>query len=98
MRIGIITRVPGYSVKRLREEAKKRGHTVTTIKYPECYVEIQQDKPTVSYRGKELSELDAIIPRIMPGMTPYGAAIIRQFEMMGVYTPVRSIAITRSRD
>lgn len=98
MRIGIITRVPGYSVRRLREEARIRGHTVTTIKYPECYVEIQQDKPTVSYRGQELSDLDAIIPRIMPGMTPYGAAIIRQFEMMGVYTPVRSIAITRSRD
>lgn len=98
MRIGIITRVPGYSVRRLREEARIRGHTVATIKYPECYVEIQQDKPTVSYRGQELSDLDAIIPRIMPGMTPYGAAIIRQFEMMGVYTPVRSIAITRSRD
>lgn len=98
MRIGIITRVPGYTVKRLREEARKRGHEVQTIKYPECYVEIQQDRPSVSYRGKELADFDAIIPRIMPGMTPYGAAIIRQFEMMGVYTPVRSIAITRSRD
>lgn len=98
MRIGIITRVPGYTVKRLREEAHKRGHDVQTIKYPECYVEIQQDRPSVSYRGKELADFDAIIPRIMPGMSPYGAAIIRQFEMMGVYTPVRSIAITRSRD
>lgn len=98
MRIGIITRVPGYTVKRLREEAQKRGHEVQTIKYPECYVEIQQDRPSVSYRGKELADFDVIIPRIMPGMTPYGAAIIRQFEMMGVYTPVRSIAITRSRD
>jgi len=98
MKIGIITRVPGYTVRRLREEAKARGHSIKVIRYPECYVEIQQDKPTVSYRGQELNNLDAIIPRILPGMTSYGAAIIRQFEMMGVYTPVRSIAITRSRD
>lgn len=98
MKIGIMTRVPGYTVKRLREEARKRGHDVETIRYPECYVEIEQDRPTVFYRGNELNDLDAVVPRILPGMTAYGAAIIRQFEMMGVYTPVRSIAITRSRD
>ncbi len=98
MKIGIITRVPGYTVRRLREEARKRGHEVVTIKYPECYVEIEQDRPTVFYRGNELNDFDAVVPRILPGMTAYGAAIIRQFEMMGVYTPVRSIAITRSRD
>ncbi len=98
MKIGILTRQPGYSVRRLREEARKRGHEVKTVKFPECYVEIQQDKPEVRYRGELLSDFDAIIPRIMPGMTTYGAAILRQFEMMGVYTPIKSIAITRSRD
>lgn len=98
MKIGIITRVPGYTVKRLREEARKRGHEVKTVKFPECYVEIQQDKPSVRYRGEELNDFDAIVPRILPGMTNYGAAIVRQFEMMGTYTPVRSIAIARSRD
>lgn len=98
MLIGILAREPGYAVKRLKEEAKKRGHVVKTIKYPECYVEIQQNNPGVFYRGEDLSGFDVIIPRIMPGMTSYGAAIVRQFEMMGVYTPVRSIAITRSRD
>lgn len=98
MKIGIITRTPGYTVKRLRQEARARGHEVVTIKYPECYVEIQQDKPEVRYRGELLGDIDAIIPRIMPGMTTYGAAIVRQFEMMGVYTPVKSIAISRSRD
>lgn len=98
MKIGIVTRAPGYSVRRLREEAVLRGHTVETIKFPECYVEIQQDKPSVHYRGQDLSGFDAIVPRIMPGMTNYGAAIVRQFEMMGVYTPAKSIAITRSRD
>lgn len=98
MKIGIITRIPGYTVRRLREEAEKRGHEAITIKYPECFVEIQQDKPDVHYRGEVLSGIDAVIPRIMPGMTNYGAAIIRQFEMAGVYTPAKSIAISRSRD
>jgi len=98
MKIGIITRDPGYTVRRLREEAKIRGHEAKTIKYQECYVEIQQDQPTVHYRGENLEDLDAIVPRIMPGMTTYGTAIVRQFEMMGVYTPTRSIAISRSRD
>jgi len=98
MKIGIVTRTPGYTVRRLREEARARGHEVKTIKYPECYVEIQQDKPTVHYRGQDLEGFDAIIPRILPGMTTYGTAIVRQFEMMGVYTPAKSIAINRSRD
>lgn len=98
MKIGIITRTPGYTVRRLREEARKRGHDVKTIKFPECYVEIQQDHPTVRYRGESLEGYDAIIPRLMPGMTTYGAAIVRQFEMMGTYTPAKSIAISRSRD
>lgn len=98
MKIGIITRVPGYTVRRLREEAKKRGHEAVTIKFPECYVEIQQDQPEIRYQGERLTGFDAVIPRIMPGMTTYGTAILRQFEMMGVYTPVKSIAVTRSRD
>lgn len=98
MKIGILTRQPGYTVRRLREEARKRGHDVMTIKYPECYVEIQQDQPAVRYRGELLTGFDAMIPRIMPGMTMYGTAILRQFEMMGVYAPVKSIAVTRSRD
>lgn len=98
MKIGIITRQPGYTVRRLREEARLRGHTIRTIKFPECYVEIQQNKPTVWYRGELLDDFDAIVPRIMPGMSNYGAAIVRQFEMMGAYTPIKSIAISRSRD
>lgn len=61
MKIGIITRSPGYTVRRLREEARKLGHEVKTIKFPECYVEIQQDNPTVRYRGQDLDDFDAII-------------------------------------
>jgi ribosomal protein S6--L-glutamate ligase len=98
MKIGLITRQPGYSIKRLREEASDLGHEVITIKFPECYVDIEQDNPAVYYRGQSLNDLDAIIPRIMPGMTTYGTAIVRQFEMMGIYTTSRSLAISRSRD
>lgn len=98
MKIGLLTRQPGYTIRRLKEAAKARGHSVQVIKYPECYVEIEQDKPEVRYRGKSLNDLDVIIPRILPGMTGYGTAIVRQFEMMGVYTPAKSIAVARSRD
>lgn len=98
MKIAILTRQPGYSVQRLKEEANARGHEIIIVKYPECYVGIEQDNPEIRYRGESLDSIDAIIPRILPGMTPYGAAIVRQFEMRGVYTPSRSLAITRSRD
>ncbi len=98
MKIGILVRQPGYSVKRLREAAEARGHQVVVIRFPECYVEIEQDKPEVRYRGETLRDLDVIIPRLMPGMSSYGAAIVRQFEMSGTYTTAKSIAITRSRD
>lgn len=98
MNIGLLTRTPGYSVRRLREAAQAKGHNVVTIRFPECYVEIEQDKPEVRYRGESLKGLDAVVPRIMPGMSSYGAAIVRQFEMMGVYTTAKSLAVTRSRD
>ncbi|MFZ1522813.1 MAG: 30S ribosomal protein S6--L-glutamate ligase [Candidatus Saccharimonadales bacterium] len=98
MKIAIITRVPGYSAKRLKIEAEKLGHTVRVIRFPKCYVEIKHNEPNIYYEGERLDDIDAIIPRIMPGMTNYGAAIIRQFEMMGAFTTVKSIAITRSRD
>lgn len=98
MKIGILTRDPGYTVRRLKEVARARGHECVVIRFPECYVDIEQDKPEVRYRGQSLNDLDVIVPRIMPGMTTYGAAIVRQFEMMGVYTTAKSLAITRSRD
>lgn len=99
MKIAILSNGPGnYSTKRLKEEARLRGHTVDVIKYKECYASIEQGKPVVSYRGENLTGYDAIIPRIASTMTRYGTAIVRQFEMQGVYTPSSSIAITRSRD
>jgi len=87
-----------YSTKRLKEEALKRGHTVKIVKYRDCYASIEQNNPTVSYRGETLSNFDAIIPRIAANMTRYGTAIVRQLEMQGVYSVSSSIAINRSRD
>lgn len=87
-----------YSTKRLKEEAEKRGHSVKIIKYKNCYAAVEKSNPSVTYRGKELQEFDAIIPRIASYMTRYGTAIVRQFEMQGTYTTASSIAIVRSRD
>ncbi len=99
MKIAILSNGPGnYSTKRLKEVAKARGHKVRVIKYRECYASIEQNNPTVSYRGEDLSGYDAIIPRIASNMTRYGTAIVRQLEMQGVYTVSSSIAIARSRD
>ena len=99
MKIAILSNGNGnYSTKRLKEEAIARGHEVKVIKYRDCYASIEQDKPTVSYRGEDLAKFDAIIPRIAANMTRYGTAIVRQLEMQGVYTVSSSIAINRSRD
>ena len=87
-----------YSTKRLVEEAERRGHDVKVIKYKNCYLSLDDKKPNVYYKGKKLPKFDAIIPRIANYMTRYGSAIVRQFEMQGVYTASSSIAITRSRD
>lgn len=99
MNIVILSNGPGnYSTKRLKEEALQRGHKVRVVKYKECYASIERSNPSVSYRGEDLRGVDVIIPRIASNMTRYGTAIVRQFEMQGVYTTANSIAISRSRD
>lgn len=99
MKIAILSNGNGnYSTKRLKEEALARGHEVEVIKYRECYASIEQNKPTVSYRGEDLARFDAIIPRIAANMTRYGTAIVRQLELQGTYTLSGSLAINRSRD
>lgn len=99
MKIAILSKGPGnYSTKRLKEEAKKRGHEVRVINYAKCYVKVEQSKPVVRYEGKDLGTYDAIIPRIAQSYTRYGSAVLRQFEMQGIYSTATSIAIARSRD
>ncbi len=87
-----------YSTRKLVSAAEARGHTVRVINANLCYIQVDSDRPRVMYEGESLDDFDAIIPRIMPSLTGYGAAIVRQFEMQGVYTTARSIAIVRSRD
>lgn len=99
MRIAILSKGPGnYSTKRLKEEAIKRGHEVEVINYIHCEARIQQNNPVVIYKGEPLTGFDAIIPRIASSYTRFGSAIVRQFEMQGVFTTASSIAIVRSRD
>jgi ribosomal protein S6--L-glutamate ligase len=99
MRVAILSNGPGnYSTKRLKEEFTKRGHEVDVIRYRDCFATIESSKPEVRYHGQLLEGYDAIVPRIASNMTRYGTAIVRQFEMQGVFTTSSSIAITRSRD
>ena len=87
-----------YSTKRLVEEATARGHEVTVVKYKNCYLSLDEKHPDVFYNGNKLGQFDAILPRISNSMTNYGCAIVRQFEMQGVWTVSSSIAITRTRN
>ena len=99
MKIGILSRNPElYSTIRLVEAAEKRGHEVQIINHLLCYMNIASHRPTIHYKGSELTDFDAIIPRIGASVTFYGTAVVRQFEMIGVYPVNESVAINRSRD
>lgn len=99
MKIGILSRNSAlYSTSRLREAAEKRGHQVEIIDPLLCYMDIISHRPTVYFRSRKLDDFDAIIPRIGASVTFYATAVLRQFEMMGVYCLNESVAISRSRD
>ncbi len=99
MKIAIISRNPElYSTSRLVEEAKAADHEVRVIDPLRCYMTIASQRPTIHYKGEELTGFDAIIPRIGASITFYGTAVVRQFEMMNVYSVNESVAISRSRD
>ncbi|MSP51342.1 MAG: 30S ribosomal protein S6--L-glutamate ligase [Alphaproteobacteria bacterium] len=99
MRILILARKPRlYSHRRLVEAAKKRGHEVRVVNTLRCYMNISSHRPEVRYQGERLDGFDAIIPRIGASVTFYGMAVVRHFEMQGVYSVNESVAIGRSRD
>nr|MBV6629964.1 30S ribosomal protein S6--L-glutamate ligase [Oceanococcus sp. HetDA_MAG_MS8] len=99
MKIGILSRSSKlYSTSRLVEAGKERGHEMHVIDPLRCYMKIVSHSPEIHFRGKLLEGFDAIIPRIGASVTFYGTAVLRQFEMMGVYPVNESVAITRSRD
>lgn len=99
MKIAILSRnAKLYSTRRLIEAAEERGHEVRVIDALRCYMNISSNHPQVHYKGEVLDGFDAIIPRIGASITFYGTAVLRQFEMMGVYPLNESVAISRSRD
>jgi ribosomal protein S6--L-glutamate ligase len=99
MKIALLSRNRDlYSTQRLIQAAKERGHSVEVIDVLRCYMNIAAQKPMVYYQGKKLDNFDAVIPRIGASITFYGSAVVRQFEMMGVYVLNSSTAITKSRD
>ncbi len=99
MKIAILSKgAANYSTRRLKEEALARGHDVIIVDYSKCYATIEKSNPVVTYKGKHLTDIDVIVPRIASSYTRYGAAIVRQFEMQGVFTTTSSIALVRSRD
>ncbi len=99
MKIAVLSRNPKlYSTKRLVEAIQKRGHESVVIDHLKCDIVMDENGPTVFYQGKALKGIDAIIPRIGASVTFYGTAVVRQFEMMKVFSAVDSLAITRSRD
>jgi len=99
MRIAILSRnAKLYSTRRLVEAARAAGHEVRVIDVLRCYMTLSQSNPEVHYRGRSLKAFSAVIPRIGASVTYYGLAVLRQFEMMGVYALNDSNGIARSRD
>jgi len=99
MNIKIISRNSNlYSTQRLMEAARKRDHTIEVIDPLKCNLIIEKKHPSIFYKGKMLEGADAVIPRIGASVTFFGTAVVRQFEMMGVFTTTESQALVRSRD
>jgi ribosomal protein S6--L-glutamate ligase len=87
-----------YSHQRIVAAARARGHEIDIVDTLKCYMNIASHRPEVRYKGRALEGYDAVIPRIGASITFYGLAVLRQFEMMGVYPLNESVAIGRSRD
>lgn len=99
MKIAVLSTNPNlYSTRRLVEAGIERGHEMPIYNHKRCYMNIESSKPSMHYNGKTIAGVDAIIPRIGASVSFYGAAVVRQFEVMGVYSVNESVAITRSRD
>lgn len=99
MKIIVLSRNPNlYSTKRLVEAGEQRKHEIIVIDHTKCDLIIEKKKPQIYYKGKPLTDVDAVIPRIGASVTFYGTAVVRQFEMMKVFTATESQALVRSRD
>ncbi|MFA5899473.1 MAG: 30S ribosomal protein S6--L-glutamate ligase [Hyphomicrobium sp.] len=99
MRFVMLARNPQlYSHVRICEAARARGHTIDVVNTLHVHMNITSNQPVLRYNGQRLPMFDAVIPRIGASITHYGLAVLRQFEMQGVYPLNESVAIGRSRD
>jgi ribosomal protein S6--L-glutamate ligase len=99
MKLAILSRAPNaYSTQRLRTAAAQRGHQVKVLNTLRFAIDLSGDEPDLQFRGKQISDYDAILPRIGNSITYFGTAVVRQFEQMDVYTPNTSNGISNSRD
>jgi len=99
MKIALLSRNKNlYSSRRLIEAAEGRGHEVRVLDVLRCYMNITSHHPGIHFKGENLTGYDAVVPRIGASVTFYGTAVLRQFEMMGVYPLNESVAVSRSRD
>src|SRR3569623_2048135 len=99
VKIAILSRKSDlYSTRRLVEAGNQRGHDMRVIDPLRCYMNIATDRPMIHYHGEALTGFDAVIPRIGASVTFFGTAVLRQFEMLGVFPLNESVAITRARD
>lgn len=99
MKIVILSRQPElYSTKRIVEAGEKLGHEMVVVDHLKCNIEIAKKSPKIWYKGAYLENVDAVIPRIGASVTFYGTSVVRQFEMMKIFTAVESTALVRSRD
>ncbi|HVC38096.1 MAG TPA: 30S ribosomal protein S6--L-glutamate ligase, partial [Gammaproteobacteria bacterium] len=99
MKIAVLSRNTRlYSTKRLVEAGLKRGHDLYVIDPLRCYMNISVHNPEIHYKGRKLEDFDAVIPRIGQSVTFYATAVLRQFEMIGVFSLNESVAISRARD
>ncbi len=99
MKIAVLSRNEKlYSTRRLMQAIRERGHEGMVIDHLKCDIIMDDEGPSIVYKGKLLTDIDAVIPRIGASVTFYGTAVVRQFEMMHVFSALDSLAITRSRD
>lgn len=99
MKIIVLSQNPNlYSTKRLVEAGEKRKHEMLVVDHTKCDLIIEKRNPQIFYKGNPLENVDAVIPRIGASVTFYGTAVVRQFEMMKVFTATESQALVRSRD
>src|SRR3954451_24203613 len=99
MKLAILSRAPrSYSTQRLRSAALDRGHDVKVLNTLRFSIDLSGDVPDLQFRGKQLSDYDAILPLIGNSITYFGTAVVRQFEQMDVYTPNTANGISNARD